>query len=60
MVPENEFHHKEQPVRSTTTGTLQNGPGNIGKTGTTTAASAGKTEDGAVEDSGDFNHFEIV
>nr|AAT68136.1 Tho2 [Danio rerio] len=51
MVPENEFHHKEQPVRSTTTGTLQNGPGNIGKTSTTTAASAGKTEDGVVEDS---------
>ncbi|XP_056328922.1 THO complex subunit 2 [Danio aesculapii] len=51
MVPENEFHHKEQPVRSTTTSTLQNGPGNIGKTSTTTAASAGKTEDGVVEDS---------
>uniref|UniRef100_A0A671QYU6 THO complex subunit 2 n=1 Tax=Sinocyclocheilus anshuiensis TaxID=1608454 RepID=A0A671QYU6_9TELE len=30
MVPENEFHHKEQPVRSATPGTLQNGPGNTG------------------------------
>lgn len=54
MVPENEFHHKEQPVRSATPGTLQNGPGNAGKPATTAAASAGKAEEGAVEDSGDF------
>uniref|UniRef100_A0A672KVG0 Uncharacterized protein n=1 Tax=Sinocyclocheilus grahami TaxID=75366 RepID=A0A672KVG0_SINGR len=47
MVPENEFHQKEQPVRSATPGTLQNGPGNTGK-----PASAGKAEEGAVEDSG--------
>uniref|UniRef100_A0A672TAM8 THO complex subunit 2-like n=1 Tax=Sinocyclocheilus grahami TaxID=75366 RepID=A0A672TAM8_SINGR len=46
MVPENEFHHKEQPVRSATPGTLQNGPGNTGK-----PASAGKAEEGAIEDS---------
>uniref|UniRef100_A0A671QYV6 THO complex subunit 2 n=1 Tax=Sinocyclocheilus anshuiensis TaxID=1608454 RepID=A0A671QYV6_9TELE len=49
MVPENEFHHKEQPVRSATPGTLQNGPGNTGKPAA--AASAGKAEEGAVEDS---------
>lgn len=54
MVPENEFHHKEQPVRSATPGNLQNGPGNTGKPATTAAASAGKTEEGAAEDSGDF------
>ncbi|XP_051716766.1 THO complex subunit 2 isoform X3 [Ctenopharyngodon idella] len=51
MVPENEFHHKEQPVRSATPGNLQNGPGNTGKPATTAAASAGKTEEGAAEDS---------
>uniref|UniRef100_A0A671LX09 THO complex subunit 2 n=1 Tax=Sinocyclocheilus anshuiensis TaxID=1608454 RepID=A0A671LX09_9TELE len=50
MVPENEFHQKEQPVRSATPGTLQNGPGNTGKPAA--AASAGKAEEGAVEDSG--------
>uniref|UniRef100_A0A673M191 THO complex subunit 2 n=1 Tax=Sinocyclocheilus rhinocerous TaxID=307959 RepID=A0A673M191_9TELE len=49
MVPENEFHHKEQPVRSATSGTLQNGPGNTGKPAA--AATAGKAEEGAVEDS---------
>lgn len=53
MVPENEFHHKEQPVRSATPGTVQNGPGNAGKTAGT-AASAGKTEEGAADDSGEF------
>ncbi|ROI15854.1 THO complex subunit 2 [Anabarilius grahami] len=51
MVPENEFHHKEQPVRSATPGNLQNGPGNTGKPATTAAASTGKTEEGAAEDS---------
>uniref|UniRef100_A0A673NRA7 THO complex subunit 2 n=1 Tax=Sinocyclocheilus rhinocerous TaxID=307959 RepID=A0A673NRA7_9TELE len=45
MVPENEFHQKEQPVRSATPGTLQNGPGNTGKPAA--AASAGKAEEGA-------------
>ncbi|KAA0709063.1 THO complex subunit 2 [Triplophysa tibetana] len=45
MVPENEFHHKEQPVRSATPGTIQNGPGK------TSAASAGKTEEGAADES---------
>lgn len=54
MVPENEFHQKEQPVRSATSGSLQNGPGNTGKPAVTAAtASAGKAEEGAVEDSGD-------
>uniref|UniRef100_A0A673M1F5 THO complex subunit 2 n=1 Tax=Sinocyclocheilus rhinocerous TaxID=307959 RepID=A0A673M1F5_9TELE len=52
MVPENEFHHKEQPVRSATSGTLQNGPGNTGKPAA--AATAGKAEEGAVEDSGEL------
>ncbi|XP_052429659.1 THO complex subunit 2 isoform X1 [Carassius gibelio] len=51
MVPENEFHHKEQPVRSATPGTLQNGPGNTGKPAVTANTSAGKAEEGAVEDS---------
>ncbi|XP_059372516.1 THO complex subunit 2-like isoform X2 [Carassius carassius] len=51
MVPENEFHHKEQPVRSATTGTLQNGPGNTGKPAVAANTSAGKAEEGAVEDS---------
>ncbi|XP_043113562.1 THO complex subunit 2 isoform X6 [Puntigrus tetrazona] len=50
MVPENEFHHKEQPVRSATPGTLQNGPGNTGKPAAA-AASTGKAEEGAVDDS---------
>uniref|UniRef100_A0A8C9V1T3 THO complex subunit 2 n=1 Tax=Scleropages formosus TaxID=113540 RepID=A0A8C9V1T3_SCLFO len=31
MVPENEFHHKEPPVRSTTPANLQNGPGGASK-----------------------------
>lgn len=53
MVPENEFHQKEQPVRSATSGSLQNGPGNTGKPAVTAAASTGKAEEGAVEDSGD-------
>uniref|UniRef100_A0A8C2FWW8 THO complex subunit 2 n=1 Tax=Cyprinus carpio TaxID=7962 RepID=A0A8C2FWW8_CYPCA len=51
MVPENEFHQKEQPVRSATSGSLQNGPGNTGKPAVTAAASTGKAEEGAVEDS---------
>lgn len=53
MVPENEFHHKEQPVRSATPGTVQNGPGK-------TAASAGKTEEGAADDSGEFGFVHPV
>uniref|UniRef100_A0A671QYY8 THO complex subunit 2 n=1 Tax=Sinocyclocheilus anshuiensis TaxID=1608454 RepID=A0A671QYY8_9TELE len=48
MVPENEFHHKEQPVRSATPGTLQNGPGNTGKPAA--AASAGKAEEDKSKD----------
>ncbi|XP_051513509.1 THO complex subunit 2-like isoform X1 [Myxocyprinus asiaticus] len=51
MVPENEFHHKEQPVRSATPGTLQNGPGNTGKPAATASANSGKGKEGAVEDS---------
>ncbi|XP_062309257.1 THO complex subunit 2 [Osmerus eperlanus] len=46
MVPENEFHHKEQPVRSATPASQQNGPGNTGKP----AAGAGKTDEGSTED----------
>uniref|UniRef100_A0A673WPC3 THO complex subunit 2 n=1 Tax=Salmo trutta TaxID=8032 RepID=A0A673WPC3_SALTR len=43
MVPENEFHHKEQPVRSATPVSQQNGPG-------TTTKPASKTEEGVSED----------
>lgn len=48
MVPENEFHHKEQPARSVTPANQQNGPGSTGKP----AANASKTDEGAAEDSG--------
>uniref|UniRef100_A0A8C2GS61 THO complex subunit 2 n=1 Tax=Cyprinus carpio TaxID=7962 RepID=A0A8C2GS61_CYPCA len=41
MVPENEFHQKEQPVRSATSGSLQNGPGNTGKPAVTAATASG-------------------
>ncbi|MFT7796093.1 THO complex subunit 2-like [Arapaima gigas] len=34
MVPENEFHHKEQPVRSATPANVQNGPGSASKPAT--------------------------
>ena len=50
MVPENEFHHKEQPLRSATPVSQQNGPGNAGKP----AAGAGKTDEGSAEDAGEF------
>uniref|UniRef100_A0A8C2B6D8 THO complex subunit 2 n=1 Tax=Cyprinus carpio TaxID=7962 RepID=A0A8C2B6D8_CYPCA len=40
MVPENEFHQKEQPVRSATSGSLQNGPGNTGKPAVTDKSQA--------------------
>uniref|UniRef100_A0A3Q2NPJ1 THO complex subunit 2 n=1 Tax=Fundulus heteroclitus TaxID=8078 RepID=A0A3Q2NPJ1_FUNHE len=46
MVPENEFHHKDQPARSATPASQQNGPGSTGKP----AANASKTEEGASED----------
>ncbi|XP_041750983.2 THO complex subunit 2 [Coregonus clupeaformis] len=46
MVPENEFHHKEQPVRSATTASQLNGPGTTAKPTTNTS----KTEEGACED----------
>uniref|UniRef100_A0A3Q3AK23 THO complex subunit 2 n=1 Tax=Kryptolebias marmoratus TaxID=37003 RepID=A0A3Q3AK23_KRYMA len=46
MVPENEFHHKEQPARSATPASQQNGPGSTGKPATSTS----KTEEGASED----------
>lgn len=52
MVPENEFHHKEQPVRSATPASLQNGPGSAGKPAPA-APSAGKPEEGASEDAGE-------
>ncbi|XP_040906858.1 THO complex subunit 2 isoform X4 [Toxotes jaculatrix] len=46
MVPENEFHHKEQPARSATPASQQNGPGSTGKPATST----NKTEEGTSED----------
>lgn len=49
MVPENEFHHKEQPARSVTPANQQNGPGSTGKP----AANASKMDEGAAEDSGE-------
>lgn len=52
MVPENEFHHKEQPVRSATPANLQNGPGSAGKP-TASPANAGKPEEGTAEDAGE-------
>lgn len=48
MVPENEFHHKEQPTRSATPANQQNGPGSTGKP----ASSTSKMDEGASEDSG--------
>lgn len=55
MVPENEFHYKE-PVSTSNSGALQNGPGSSGKPGTATPASANtaKNEEGAAEDTGEF------
>lgn len=50
MVPENEFHHKEQPARSATPANQQNGPGSTGKP----AANTSKMEEGTSEDSGEF------
>uniref|UniRef100_A0A3Q3X0R8 THO complex subunit 2 n=1 Tax=Mola mola TaxID=94237 RepID=A0A3Q3X0R8_MOLML len=47
MVPENEFHHKEQPARSATPANQQNGPGSTGKPATNT----NKMEEGTSEDS---------
>uniref|UniRef100_A0A8C9T4T3 THO complex subunit 2 n=1 Tax=Scleropages formosus TaxID=113540 RepID=A0A8C9T4T3_SCLFO len=44
MVPENEFHHKEQPVRSATPANIQNGPGSASKPAPT------KPEDGMTDD----------
>ncbi|KAJ8254926.1 hypothetical protein GJAV_G00198930 [Gymnothorax javanicus] len=49
MVPENEFHHKEQPVRSATPASLQNGPGSTGKPAAATVNTS-KPEEGASED----------
>ncbi|XP_041075794.1 THO complex subunit 2-like [Polyodon spathula] len=48
MVPENEFHHKELPVRSTGPTVVQNGPGSTGKPAS--ATSTGKPEEGASEE----------
>lgn len=57
MVPENEFHHKEQPARSVTPANQQNGPGSTGKP----AANASKMDDGAAEDSGEcFGFFFLI
>lgn len=51
MVPENEFHHKEQPTRSATPANQQNGPGSTGKIATSTS----KADEGMSEDGGEFN-----
>lgn len=57
MVPENEFHHKEQPARSSTPANQQNGPGSTGKPATTTS----KTEEGTSEDGGErLEHYDFV
>lgn len=48
MVPENEFHHKEQPARAIPA-SQQNGPGGSGKPVTGT----NKTDDGTSEDGGE-------
>ena len=45
MVPENEFHHKEQPASRTALGGQQNGP-------LASKAPASKTEDPGAEDGG--------
>lgn len=50
MVPENEFHHKEQPARSVTPANQQNGPGSTGKPATSTS----KTDEGTSEDGGEW------
>lgn len=50
MVPENEFHHKEQPARSATSANQQNGPSSTGKS----TATASKTEEGTLEDGGEW------
>lgn len=50
MVPENEFHHKEQPARSATPANQQNGPGSTGKPATSTS----KTEEGTSEEGGEW------
>jgi len=49
MVPENEFHHKEQAARSAMPANQQNGPGSTGKLSTSTI----KTEEGMSEDGGE-------
>lgn len=49
MVPENEFHHKEQQARSATPANQQNGPGSTGK-----PATGMKTEEGTSEDGGEY------
>uniref|UniRef100_A0A8C9TAU6 THO complex subunit 2 n=1 Tax=Scleropages formosus TaxID=113540 RepID=A0A8C9TAU6_SCLFO len=49
MVPENEFHHKEPPVRSTTPANLQNGPGGASKP-PASASGTGRSEEGVAED----------
>lgn len=55
MVPENEFHHKDQQARSATPASQQNGPGSAGKP----AASSIKTEEGPMEDGGESRNKKI-
>ncbi|XP_042196497.1 THO complex subunit 2 isoform X1 [Callorhinchus milii] len=49
MVPENEFHHKDPPARSTTPSTVQNGPGTLTQPAAATAT-ATKPEEGSAEE----------
>ncbi|KAG2464146.1 THOC2 protein, partial [Polypterus senegalus] len=50
MVPENEFHHKEQPMRSSGPGAIQNGPGSTGKPAVPPIVTS-KPDDGTSEES---------
>nr|XP_033800871.1 THO complex subunit 2 isoform X3 [Geotrypetes seraphini] len=49
MVPENEFHHKDPPVRSVTPAVIQNGPGSAGQLASITV-NATKPEECTVEE----------
>ncbi|XP_053328983.1 THO complex subunit 2 [Spea bombifrons] len=49
MVPENEFHHKDPPARSTVPPTVQNGPGTASQSASV-MVNAARPEDGATDD----------
>ncbi|KAM4663955.1 THO complex subunit 2 [Discoglossus pictus] len=50
MVPENEFHHKDPPVRNFMTPVVQNGPGTAGQS-TSVLANTAKPEESTADDS---------